>query len=81
MHTPIIERADLQSRSQKLIFGTLTCLFWLLWLHLWSPFIAELTWVAEANDAIQTALATQHQTGGIHPSSAEEFVTMRSARS
>src|SRR5690606_358984 len=40
----IIERPDLQSRSQRLISTTLTTLFWALWIYLWLPAVALLGW-------------------------------------
>jgi len=40
----IIERPDLQSRSQRLISTTLTAFFWALWIYLWLPAVALLGW-------------------------------------
>lgn len=40
----IIERPDLQSRSQRLISTTLTAFFWALWLYLWLPVVALVGW-------------------------------------
>ena len=42
----IIERPDLQSRSQRLISTTLTAFFWALWLYLWLPVVALVGWYA-----------------------------------
>lgn len=40
----IIERPDLQTRRQRLLYGTLTLLFWLLYIYLWLPLITLAGW-------------------------------------
>ena len=42
MPPPIIERADLQNRSQRWGSALFTAVFWLLWLYLWLPTILQL---------------------------------------
>ena len=41
----IIERPDLQSWRQKALYGTLTVLFWVLWVFLWLPLITLAGWL------------------------------------
>lgn len=40
----IIERPDLQPRSQRLVSMLLTVFFWVLWAYLWMPLLALLGW-------------------------------------
>jgi biofilm PGA synthesis protein PgaD len=40
----IIERPDLQTRRQRLVYGALTLLFWLLYIYLWLPLITLAGW-------------------------------------
>ena len=44
LKSPLIERPDLQSRSQRTLYGALTLVFWALWLYLWVPLLALLAW-------------------------------------
>lgn len=41
----IIDRPDLQSWRQRAVFGSLTVMFWMLWLLLWLPLITLLGWL------------------------------------
>ncbi|MFO1360918.1 MAG: poly-beta-1,6-N-acetyl-D-glucosamine biosynthesis protein PgaD [Burkholderiales bacterium] len=40
----IIERPDLQTGRQRLLYGALTLLFWLLYIYLWLPLITLAGW-------------------------------------
>lgn len=40
----IIEDPGLQSTGQKVLYGTLTVVFWALWIYLWLPLITLLGW-------------------------------------
>jgi len=45
MKTPlIIERPDLQSRTQRAASAFMTALFWLLWVSLWLPLVTLAAW-------------------------------------
>lgn len=41
---PIIESPDLQSKAQRLGWGSLTLVFWLIYIHLWTPLITLVAW-------------------------------------
>lgn len=45
-HPLIIDRPDLQTWPQRAVSGTLTTLFWLMWLALWMPLVTLAGWVA-----------------------------------
>ncbi|MFO1351041.1 MAG: poly-beta-1,6-N-acetyl-D-glucosamine biosynthesis protein PgaD [Gammaproteobacteria bacterium] len=48
--TLIIERADLQSRSQRIGYMIATLVFWGFWLNLWTPFVSTtLAWAVNTN--------------------------------
>lgn len=44
LKSPLIERPDLQSRRQRVLYGALTLAFWTLWVYLWLPVLALLAW-------------------------------------
>ena len=44
LKSPIIQRGDLQSSQQRIIYGALTAAFWALWFYLWLPLLALLAW-------------------------------------
>lgn len=41
----IIEHPEWQTPKQRLILGSITLLFWVLWFYLWIPVISVLAWV------------------------------------
>lgn len=45
MKSLIIDRPDLQSQSQRLIFGGLTLIFWLFYFYLWLPLLTLAAWM------------------------------------
>lgn len=40
----VIERPDLQSRRQRLIYSTATAVAWAVWMYLWLPAVTLLAW-------------------------------------
>jgi biofilm PGA synthesis protein PgaD len=40
----IIDRPSLQSVRQRFVYGSVTLLFWVLWIYLWLPLLALLGW-------------------------------------
>lgn len=40
----IIEDSELQSPSQRVIYGTLTLLFWAIWIYMWLPLLTIGAW-------------------------------------
>ena len=40
----IIDRPDLQTRQQRLLFGTVTLVGWAIWAYLWLPLVTLLGW-------------------------------------
>ena len=41
----IIDRPDQQKRGHRVLFGTLTLVFWMAWVYLWLPLITLLGWL------------------------------------
>jgi len=41
----IIDRPGRQTTRQRLLFGSMTVLFWALWLYLWLPALALFGWI------------------------------------
>jgi biofilm PGA synthesis protein PgaD len=44
MKDVIIDRPSLQTARQHFIYGSLTLLFWVLWIYLWLPLLALAGW-------------------------------------
>jgi biofilm PGA synthesis protein PgaD len=40
----IIERPDLQPRRERVIYGTITAVAWVLWAYLWLPLVTLVAW-------------------------------------
>jgi biofilm PGA synthesis protein PgaD len=40
----IIDRPGLQTARQRLLFGSMTVVFWALWIYLWLPILALIGW-------------------------------------
>jgi biofilm PGA synthesis protein PgaD len=40
----IIDKPNLQSKRQRVLFGSMTLVFWILWIYLWLPILAMLGW-------------------------------------
>ena len=40
----IIDRPTLQTSRQRLLFGSMTLVFWALWIYLWLPLLALVGW-------------------------------------
>lgn len=53
LKSPIIERADLQTRGQRTLYGVLTVGFWLFWIYLWVPVLALLAWLLGVQQAYE----------------------------
>jgi len=53
LKSPIIERADLQTRGQRTLYGLLTVGFWMFWIYLWVPVLALLAWLLGVQQAYQ----------------------------
>lgn len=51
LKSPLIERSDLQSPQQRVLYGALTLAFWTLWLYLWLPVLALLAWALGVQQA------------------------------
>jgi len=62
LKSPIIERADLQSPQQRIIYGALTAAFWAFWVYLWVPLLALLAWSL----GVQQAYKYMVVLGGYH---------------
>ena len=45
----IIERSELQSKNQKIVYGVITLGFWALWLYLCLPLLSLLAWALGFN--------------------------------
>ena len=41
----IIDKPGLQSARQRVLYGSMTVLFWALWIYLWLPVLAVVGWV------------------------------------
>jgi biofilm PGA synthesis protein PgaD len=41
----IIDRPSLQSLRQRVVYGSVTLVFWVLWIYLWLPLLALVGWV------------------------------------
>ena len=41
----IIDRPHWQTRGQKVMFGSLTLVFWALWIYLWMPILGFIGWL------------------------------------
>ena len=59
---PIIERRDLQTPRQHVIYGTLTLVFWIFWIYLWVPVLALAAWLIGIREAYIYMVAL----GGYH---------------
>lgn len=44
MKEVIIDRPSLQSMRQRFIYGSVTLVFWALWIYLWLPILAFIGW-------------------------------------
>ena len=44
MKRVIIDRPSLQSVRQRFVYGSVTLVFWVLWIYLWLPLLALLGW-------------------------------------
>src|SRR5271165_4017750 len=44
MKTLIIDKPGLQTARQRLLFGSMTIVFWALWIYLWLPILALIGW-------------------------------------
>ncbi|HMD75532.1 MAG TPA: poly-beta-1,6-N-acetyl-D-glucosamine biosynthesis protein PgaD [Steroidobacteraceae bacterium] len=44
MKALIIDRPGLQTARQRLFFGSMTVVFWALWIYLWLPILAVIGW-------------------------------------
>ncbi|CAN5803427.1 hypothetical protein BH23GEM11_BH23GEM11_18690 [soil metagenome] len=40
----IIERPDLQRRGERVVYGTVTAVAWVLWAYLWLPLVTLVAW-------------------------------------
>jgi len=40
----IIERPDLQPRRERVIYGTITAVAWVIWAYLWLPLVTLVAW-------------------------------------
>ena len=40
----VIDRPSLQTTRQRIIYGSVTLVFWALWIYLWLPIVALLGW-------------------------------------
>jgi biofilm PGA synthesis protein PgaD len=40
----IIDRPNWQTTRQRLVFGSMTAIFWALWIYLWLPLLALIGW-------------------------------------
>ena len=45
MKDVIIDRPSLQTRRQRLVYGSVTLVFWALWIYLWLPLLALFGWL------------------------------------
>ena len=45
MKRTIIDRPGLQSTRQRFLYGSVTLVFWALWIYLWLPLVALLGWI------------------------------------
>jgi len=53
LKSPLVERPDLQSRRQQVLYGALTLAFWSLWFYLWLPLLALLAWALGIQQAFK----------------------------
>ena len=44
MKSFIIDRPSLQTARQRIVYGSVTLVFWVLWIYLWLPIIALIGW-------------------------------------
>jgi biofilm PGA synthesis protein PgaD len=59
---PIIDRPDLQTARQQMVYGALTFAFWVFWIYLWLPLLALAAWLFGIAEAYQYMVVL----GGYH---------------
>ena len=42
---PIIDHPEWQTPKQRILLGSITLIFWMIWFYLWIPIISILAWV------------------------------------
>lgn len=57
--SPLIERADLQSFRQRMLYGALSLVFWVFWFYLWVPVLALLAWTLGVQQAYKYMVELQ----------------------
>jgi len=62
----IIDRPGLQTGRQRLLFGSMTVLFWALWIYLWLPVLALFGWVLGLKIAYYEMILKNGYTGLLH---------------
>jgi biofilm PGA synthesis protein PgaD len=62
----IIDRPTLQTSRQRMLFGSMTLLFWALWIYLWLPILALVGWYLGVKIAYTEMVVKNGFTGLLH---------------
>ena len=62
----IIDRPTLQTSRQRMLFGSMTVLFWALWIYLWLPILALIGWYLGVKIAYTEMVVKNGFSGLVH---------------
>src|SRR5271168_4515967 len=62
----IIDRPDLQTARQRVLFGSMTVFFWAIWIYLWLPILALIGWTLGFRIAYEQMVVLNGYTGLLH---------------
>src|SRR5271166_4795502 len=66
MKALIIDRPGLQTARQRLFFGSMTIVFWALWIYLWLPILALIGWALGFKIAYYEMVVKNGYVGLVH---------------
>jgi biofilm PGA synthesis protein PgaD len=66
MNELIIDRPHWQTARQRIVFGSMTALFWAIWIYLWLPILAFVGWVLGVRIAYNQMVAMNGYVGLLH---------------
>jgi biofilm PGA synthesis protein PgaD len=66
MKALIIDRPGLQTARQRLLFGSMTVVFWALWIYLWLPILALIGWALGFRIAYYEMVVRNGYVGLVH---------------
>src|SRR5271168_4628907 len=62
----IIDRPDLQTARQRVLFGSMTVFFWAIWIYLWLPILALIGWSLGLTIAYEQMVVLNGYAGLLH---------------